>query len=138
MQHDLTNFVGRFRYYLEMTSPVTLISSDADVRKAEAYVNAHPFIKSAAFPNPSEEYVKSKRLVDAAIHPASGEIIPKLFRVSSIALVNIPIIFFMITVPASNVPATMFLHWLNQSYNTACNYSNRAALSVPWVLYTGQ
>jgi hypothetical protein len=32
----------------------------------------------------------------------------------------------MISCPATNIPATLFLHWLNQSYNTACNYANRA------------
>jgi hypothetical protein len=130
-QHDLTTFYGRFKYYMEMTSPSTLIYSDADVMKAKSYVDAHPISKLSS-PIPNEEYEKNKRLVDAAIHPSSGEIILKPFRVSSIALVNIPIILAMITVPASNVPVTMFLHWFNQSYNTACNYSNRSSSSVPW------
>eukprot|EP01034_Spumella_vulgaris_P024161 gene24161-30474_t len=73
-----------------------------------------------------EEYLKNKKICDAAIHPVTGEIIPKLFRVSAIAPVNIPLVFAMITCPAANIPGTLFLHWLNQSYNTACNYANRA------------
>jgi len=32
----------------------------------------------------------------------------------------------MIACPPSNVPLTLGLHFINQSYNTACNYNNRA------------
>ena len=67
-----------------------------------------------------------QKLIDAAIHPVTGDIIPRFFRVSAIAPVNIPIVFAMLSCPASNVPLTLFLHWFNQSYNTACNYANRS------------
>jgi hypothetical protein len=72
-----------------------------------------------------------KRIVDACVHPATGEIIPAPFRVSAIAPVNIPIVFLMLTTPSSNIAGTLFLHWVNQSYNTACNYFNRSGNSQP-------
>ena len=31
---------------------------------------------------------------------------------------------------ASNIPATLFTHWFNQSYNFACNYANRPGESL--------
>ena len=69
-----------------------------------------------------------KSIVRSSVHPSTGDIIPALFRVSAIAPVSVPIILGMIATPASNVPATLFLHWVNQSYNTACNYANRSGL----------
>ena len=53
-----------------------------------------------------------------------------LFRASAIAPVNIPLVSLMISVPASNVPMTLFLHFANQSYNTACNYANRSGATM--------
>ncbi len=93
---------------------------------AKAYMDD----KSSQNSHSSAEYLHNKKLVDAAIHPASGEIIPKPFRVSAIAPVNIPIVYAMLSCPSTNVAGTLFLHWFNQSYNTACNYSNRSSLSL--------
>ena len=76
----------------------------------------------------NDQLVRYKSIVQSSVHPTSGDIIPALFRVSAIAPVNIPIVMLMLTTPASNVPATLFLHWVNQSYNTACNYANRSGL----------
>jgi hypothetical protein len=75
---------------------------------------------------------KVSALVDVAIHPVTGDIISRFFRVSAIAPVNIPLVFAMISCPASNLPGTLFLHWVNQSYNTACNYANRSGADQEW------
>lgn len=117
------------KYYLEVTDPRTLIYSDNEVLAAKAYVDMHAASQKGQVP--SVEFANNKRIVDAAIHPSTGEIIPKLFRVSSIAPVNIPIVLMMLSTPATNVPLTLFGHWVNQSYNTACNYSNRSSASIP-------
>ena len=121
-EFDLTTFTGRFLFYLNMTDPRTLIHSESKVLQSKAFVDDFDASGRAA----NDEYRYHKKICDAAIHPVTGEVIPRLFRVSSIAPVNIPLVFLMITCPATNVPGTLFLHWLNQSYNTACNYANRA------------
>ena len=82
-----------------------------------------------ALKNPSIDAVVRKQhqqMVDATIHPASGAIIPAAVRVAGIAPVNIPLIFAMLLCPSSNVPGTLFLHWVNQSYNAYTNYHHRS------------
>lgn len=111
-------FFERFQEYVRVTDPRTLIYSEQQVKQAQAA------IKSGSGTQAEQEF--NQRLVNAAIHPVTGEVIPKIFRVSAIAPVNIPLVFAMISCPATNVPGTLFLHWVNQSYNTACNYANRS------------
>lgn len=108
-------FIDRFREYLEVTDPRTLIYSDERVKQAQNELKSN-----------TGDSDFNRKLINAAVHPVTGEIIPRIFRVSAIAPVNIPLVFAMIACPASNVPGTLFLHWLNQSYNTACNYANRS------------
>lgn len=116
---DFQGFPTRFKYFVNLTNPYSLIYADQTVLDAKAALDSGAVLD----PKLREE---KQRLVNAAIHPVTGEIIQKPFRVSAIAPVNIPLIYLMLLCPASNVPGTIFLHWLNQSYNTACNYANRS------------
>lgn len=121
---DLSTFNGRFLHFLKVTDPRTLLYSKQDVLDAKCAVDVFKD-KGIACGEPSD-MPHYQRLVNSAIHPVTNEIIPRLFRVSAIAPVNIPLVFAMLSCPASNIPGTLFLHWLNQSYNTACNYYNRS------------
>ena len=56
------------------------------------------------------------------------DILFPLFRVSAIAPVNIPLAFTMLSCPASHVPGTLFLHFINQSYNSA------SGESIGWII----
>lgn len=114
-----TTFWERLQIYLDVTDPRTLIYSEERILAAKHQIDSK-------IPVTPEEKTFNEKLVQAAVHPVTGEVIPKLFRVSAIAPVNIPLVWAMLTCPASNVPGTLFLHWLNQSYNTACNYANRS------------
>lgn len=64
------------------------------------------------------------------VHPATGETVPGPFRMSAIAPMNIPLVYLMVT--ATGMPAQLFLQWLNQTYNSACNYFNRGGETVAW------
>lgn len=119
---DQSTFYSRFLNYVEMTDPRTLIYSDDRVRQAQKSL-ADPMLKAQLSPS---DLRLNERIVNAAIHPATGDVIPRPFRVSAIGPANIPIVFAMIQCPATNVAGTLFLHWFNQSYNTACNYANRS------------
>jgi hypothetical protein len=118
METPSSGFMQRFRHFIDITNPISLIYDDNYVKEAQAKLKRKDLS--------AEERKHLTKVVEAAIHPVSGEIIPRAFRVSAIAPVNIPIVFAMITCPASNVAGTLFLHWLNQSYNTLCNYYNRS------------
>ena len=121
---DLSTFWGRFQHFICITSPFSLIHSDEDVLRSKKIIEDYAR-------NPTSTTYSSAQLWEhsyiakAAIHP-SGDVIPKFCRVSAIAPVNIPIVWGMIACPPSNVAGTLALHFINQSYNTACNYCNRA------------
>ena len=101
----------------------SVIAQEKDIRASQA-----------ALRNPEKLDAETRKahqnMVAATVHPASGEIIPWAVRVSGIAPVNIPLIFAMLAVPATNIPATLFLHWVNQSYNAVTNYSHRRCVCV--------
>ena len=109
-----STYKDRFLEFVHVTDPRSLFYNDDEIRQAQ---------------KEKEQGINGKfprGLVESAVNPSNGEIIPKLFRVSAIAPTNIPLVFFMLKCPPSNVPGTLFLHWLNQSYNSACNYANRS------------
>ena len=83
-EFDLSTFSGRFMFYMNMTDPRTLIHSEAKVKESKLFVDAFEASGAAA----TDEYRQHKKICDAAIHPVTGEVIPRLFRVSCIAPVK--------------------------------------------------
>ena len=122
---DLSTFKGRYFYFVKVTDPRNLLHSNAEITKAVA------LLKTEDQGTPTERE-KAKDIVNSSIHPASGDIIPIPLRVSAITPVNIPLIAAMLACPPSNVAVTLFLHFLNQSYNSATNYAHRAGAEVDW------
>jgi tricarboxylate carrier len=70
---------------------------------------------------------RAKQMVDAAIHPDTGEFIPRPFRMSGYVPFNGPVAVAMVTSTAT--PALLFWHWANQSQNALVNFYNRNASS---------
>ena len=67
--------------------------------------------------------------MSTAIHPDTGEFIPWIMRLSSFLPCNIPIAFgFIIAKPTPF--NTIFVNWVNQTYNALMNYGNRNATSL--------
>jgi len=125
--YDLTTFYGRLRHYMNVTDPSTLLYSDEKINESMNVLKKYK--ETGIMCGNVEDMWTYRKIVEATIHPVTSEIIPKPFRVSAIAPVNIPIVFGMLTCPSSNVIGTLGLHWINQSYNTACNYANRSGSS---------
>lgn len=128
-RYDLSSYCGRFRHFMEVTNPFTLIKTDNEIRFAEDAIKK--FRETGNLTGTSAQMWGYQSLVNAAIHPATGTIIPFPFRVSAIAPMNIPIVYFMLQIPPSNVLGTLGVHVFNQSYNSACNYFNRSGEGVP-------
>ena len=117
-RHDLSTYSGRLAHFMEVTSPGALLVGDTDVRQSQ--VALQRYRSSNGKTDESDDAMwRHRQRTDAAVHPATHELIPRLFRVSAIAPVNIPICNAMLSVPSSNIPGTLFLHWFNQSYNAA-------------------
>lgn len=71
-----------------------------------------------------------KKLVDCAVHPSLGTIIPAPVRLSAFAPVFIPLTWAMLAIPPTNTMLTLSTHFLNQSYNAACNYFHRSGADM--------
>lgn len=127
-KHDLTTFKGRYFYFMGMTDPRNLLISDDQINRAKEVLKGQPGAAEAG----EEAKAEATAVINSAVHPVTDEIIPRAFRVSAIMPVNIPLIAAMLACPPSNVPVTLFLHFANQSYNSACNYAHRAGAEVDW------
>jgi hypothetical protein len=115
-------FYERFLSMAEISHPRYMLATSSDIKEAQEALK-DPTISEAA-------RKQHQLMVDATIHPASGEPINAFVRVASIAPVNIPLIFAMLKCPSSNVPGTLFLHWVNQTYNGYTNYEHRSGKEV--------
>ena len=100
-KYDLSTFTGRLMHFIDITEPSTLFYSDEKVMESKTILEKYN--TTGYMCGTDSDMWSHRKLVDAAIHPISGEIIPKPFRVSAIAPVNIPIVFGMLICPASNV-----------------------------------
>eukprot|EP00536_Pseudo-nitzschia_multiseries_P009365 jgi/Psemu1/242048/estExt_Genewise1.C_2590018 len=70
---------------------------------------------------------ESKRIVESALHPDTGEFIPRPFRMSGYVPYNGPICVSMVA--ATSTMPLLFWSWINQSQNALVNYYNRNASS---------
>ena len=68
---------------------------------------------------------EAQALVQSAVHPDTGEIIPRPFRMAGYVPFNIPILVGLL-VPQGTA-MTAFWQWANQTHNALLNYSNRNA-----------
>jgi len=127
-KYDQNTFSGRLRHFLSVTDFRNLFYSSQQILEAKDKLEKFKLNGKGNFTN--EELWHAKGIVDANIHPATGDIIPSPFRMCAIAPVNIPIVYSMIAIPPQNIGAHLFWQWINQSYNTACNYYNRSGDSM--------
>ncbi len=70
--HEST-FAERFSHYLEVTDPRTLLYSDEQIKNAKFVCDMYDDIQKPK----GAEYHHYKKIVDATIHPVTGEIIPR-------------------------------------------------------------
>ena len=118
------SYFDRLLYYIKITNPSTLFYSDEEVQSAKNILQLRTKDGNSAN-NGSDTttttgirsmHLKTnadlEKIVDAAIHPVTSEVIPRVFRMSAIAPVNIPIVFAMLSCPPTNIAGTLALHVL--------------------------
>lgn len=120
----LATYSERLIHFINVTSPLTLLHTNKEIQEAQDIISRWKITGASTYTD--EELRLYQQITDAAVHPTTNEIIPRILRVSAIAPVNVPLVFCMLQCPPSNVAGTLFLHWVNQSYNTACNYANKS------------
>jgi len=127
-KYDQNTFYGRLRHFLSVSDFRNLFYSSQQILEAKEKLEKFELNGKGNFSN--EELWYAKEIVDANVHPATGDIIPSPFRVCAITPFSVPISYAMIVIPAQNIGAHLFWQWVNQSYNTACNYYNRSGDSM--------
>mmetsp|Transcript_11998 Transcript_11998/g.18416 ORF Transcript_11998/g.18416 Transcript_11998/m.18416 type:complete len:393 (-) Transcript_11998:106-1284(-) len=116
-------FGGRFARMLLECDPRLLIYSGAEVQKYKKILEDH----NSQPAEMAHELWEAKRIVDSAVHPDTGEIIPRPFRMSGYVPFNGPICVAMVA--SQSTMSLLFWSWVNQSQNALVNFFNRNASS---------
>ena len=122
---DQSTFSGRFARMLLACDPALLLHTESTIKaaqqtlfEAEEIMLQNPNGKFS--PKESRKLWEAKRIVDGALHPDTGEVIPRPFRMSGYVPYNGPICVSMVA-STSTIPL-LFWSWANQSQNALVNY----------------
>lgn len=126
---DQSTFQGRFARMLLACDPALLLHTESKVRAAQqALLEAEQDLiqnpQRRLSPKDSRKLWETKRIVESALHPDTGEVIPRPFRMSGYVPYNGPICVSMVA-STSTIPL-LFWSWVNQSQNALVNYYVRA------------
>jgi hypothetical protein len=111
-------FSGRFCRMLLACDPRLLFYSDEQVQQASKLLqDTSQYSHDRTMDRTLWE---AKRIVEAALHPDTGETIPRPFRMSGYVPYNGPICVSMVA-STSTMPL-LFWSWINQSQNALVNY----------------
>jgi|UPI000581B2FD tricarboxylate carrier len=121
---DQTSFVGRFSKMLLACDPRLLFYTEAQVKRSQEMIQNYKDFQGTVH---NRALWEARRIVDAALHPDTGEFIPRPFRMSGYVPYNGPICVSMVA--STSTPALLFWSWANQSQNALVNYYNRNASS---------
>jgi len=135
-RYDQSTFGGRFARMLLACDPSLLLCGEHAVRDARQRLLEFEDKKSLprkqtplSLPLPSacqsRMLWESKRIVESALHPDTGEVIPRPFRMSGYVPFNGPICVSMVA--STSTGSLLFWSWVNQSQNALVNYYNRNA-----------
>ena len=105
-----------------MVNPRNNFINEEELQKAQALLKAY----SAGSPEARADDAalwRAKSVVQAVLHPDTGERINPLFRMSAFMPVNLPITAGMLL--SGPGAAQLFWQWINQSYNAGFNFANR-------------
>jgi tricarboxylate carrier len=131
-KYNQNTYYGRFQKMLDLVDPRTLFYTQQDLYNAQKvlldYKNQQQndtIDKNDTNTNVNDNELllwKCKKIRDTMIHPDTGEIIPRPFRMSGFLPFNSPICLgaLMATTPAT----ILCSQWLNQTHNALINYYN--------------
>ena len=121
---DQETFVGRFSRMLLACDPRLLMYTEEQITQAQNLLKEYSSNGQASVVENNQELNRSlweaRRIVDAAVHPDTGDIIPRPFRMSGYVPFNGPICVAMVA--STSTPSLLFWSWVNQSQNALVNY----------------
>jgi hypothetical protein len=118
---DQSTFHGRFARMLLACDPKLLLANDEDIHKAQDLLRSASLGDQTSLVSMTDRDLwEARRVVDAALHPDTGDVIPRPFRMSGYVPFNGPICVAMVA-STSTMPL-LFWSWINQSQNALVNY----------------
>ncbi|GMF29416.1 unnamed protein product [Phytophthora lilii] len=119
-----STYAGRAKHFLATTNPLNVLASDAQLDAAKQLVEEY---KAGLHPALGEDEIwRAKQLVDSAFHPDTGKKNILAGRMAFQVPGNMIITGCMMTFYRST-PADVFLQFMNQTFNSIINYTNRNA-----------
>ena len=125
-RYDAESFQGRFSRMLLACDPRLLLYTEDQVKRSQGMVKNWQEIEDGS-KEMDRALWEAKRIVDGALHPDTGDVIPRPFRMSGYVMYNGPVCVAMVA-SQSTLPL-LFWSWINQSQNALVNYFNRNASS---------
>lgn len=122
-RYDQSTFYGRWRHFLDVTDPRTLLVSEDELSRALTMIQDY---RSGRRDFMEEDLWRAKKIKDAIVHGDTGEKIFAPFRLSAFVPMNIVICAAML-MPNPSMASQLFWQWFNQSYNVGVNHANRNA-----------
>ncbi|OBT55730.1 hypothetical protein VE04_03921, partial [Pseudogymnoascus sp. 24MN13] len=119
-QYDLATYWGRVKHAAEISDPRMLLISKKGLEDSKELIASYKLGKVAHM---SPELWHAKKVVDATIHPDTGEAVMLPFRMSSFVLSNLIVTAGMLT-PGLGTTGTLLWQITNQSLNVAINNAN--------------
>lgn len=119
-KYDLSTYLGRVSHCVEISDPRTLLTTAHQLEQSRQALIDYRHGRIQDF---GEPLWQAKKLLDASVHPDTGETILLPFRMSSCVLSNLVVTAGMLT-PGLGPLGTVLWQWGNQSLNVAINISN--------------
>ncbi|KAK7428620.1 Sideroflexin FSF1 [Neonectria magnoliae] len=119
-QYDLNTYMGRVRHAMGLTDPTTLFAGSAGLESAKQLVTEY---KTGKLERMTPDLWTAKKVVDATLHPDTGEPVLLPFRMSSYVLTNLIVTAGMLQ-PGLKTVGIVGWQVANQSLNVAINSAN--------------
>ncbi|OAA58627.1 mitochondrial cation transporter [Niveomyces insectorum RCEF 264] len=119
-QYDLDTYWGRVKHTAGITDPRTLLVGRTGLEQAKQAIAAY---KQGQGQEMTPDLWRAKKIVDATLHPDTGEPVLLPFRMSCFVLSNLVVTVGMLT-PGLGTAGTILWQIANQSLNVAINHAN--------------
>jgi len=129
-RYDPSTFTGRLRTNLDIVDPFTLLLSQDEIRRQVALLETYKKNPNMASTHSDTDLWYARKVRDSAVHPDTGDIIARPFRMAGFVPFGTPVVLAMLVPATSNsLLLSAMAQTLNQSHNAAVNWCNRSATS---------